>query len=374
MNTQTTFNNLHRNELFKGRLPEDIISNPNYSIFPGFIDVHVHLREPGFSYKETIATGTRAAICGGYSTVASMPNLNPVPDSIENLNVQLDIIKKDALVNVYPFAAITKGQLGNELSDIDALYDKVIGFSDDGRGVQSDEMMEKAMLKVKSHDSIIAAHCEVNSLAPSPESEYLQLERDLMLVSKTGVRYHMCHCSTKESIDLIRQAKKAGLPVTCETAPHYLIFTENDVQDSGNYKMNPPIRGLKDKEALLEAICDGTIDMIATDHAPHSSEEKSKGFAGSLNGIVGLETAFPLMYTYLVKAQVISLDRLIELMSIAPRKVFRIQDDGLCVFDLNQKYIIDPQCFKSKGRSCPYGGMEVYGKHIATSIKGVINE
>ncbi|MBE7067355.1 MAG: dihydroorotase [Ruminococcaceae bacterium] len=374
MNTQTTFNNLHRNELFKGRLPEDIISNPNYSIFPGFIDVHVHLREPGFSYKETIATGTRAAICGGYSTVASMPNLNPVPDSIENLNVQLDIIKKDALVNVYPFAAITKGQLGNELSDIDALYDKVIGFSDDGRGVQSDEMMEKAMLKVKSHDSIIAAHCEVNSLAPSPESEYLQLERDLKLVSKIGVRYHMCHCSTKESIDLIRQAKKAGLPVTCETAPHYLIFTENDVQDSGNYKMNPPIRGLKDKEALLEAICDGTIDMIATDHAPHSSEEKSKGFAGSLNGIVGLETAFPLMYTYLVKAQVISLDRLIELMSIAPRKVFRIQDDGLCVFDLNQKYIIDPQCFKSKGRSCPYGGMEVYGKHIATSIKGVINE
>lgn len=374
MNTQTTFNNLHRNELFKGRLPEDIISNPNYSIFPGFIDVHVHLREPGFSYKETIATGTRAAICGGYSTVASMPNLNPVPDSIENLNVQLDIIKKDALVNVYPFAAITKGQLGNELSDIDALYDKVIGFSDDGRGVQSDEMMEKAMLKVKSHDSIIAAHCEVNSLAPSPESEYLQLERDLKLVSKTGVRYHMCHCSTKESIDLIRQAKKAGLPVTCETAPHYLIFTENDVRDSGNYKMNPPIRGLKDKEALLEAICDGTIDMIATDHAPHSREEKSKGFAGSLNGIVGLETAFPLMYTYLVKAQVISLDRLIELMSIAPRKVFRIQDDGLCVFDLNQKYIIDPQCFKSKGRSCPYGGMEVYGKHIATSIKGVINE
>lgn len=374
MNTQATFNNLHRNELFKGRLPEDIISNPNYSIFPGFIDVHVHLREPGFSYKETIATGTRAAICGGYSTVASMPNLNPVPDSIENLNVQLDIIKKDALVNVYPFAAITKGQLGNELSDIDALYDKVIGFSDDGRGVQSDEMMEKAMLKVKSHDSIIAAHCEVNSLAPSPESEYLQLERDLKLVSKTGVRYHMCHCSTKESIDLIRQAKKAGLPVTCETAPHYLIFTENDVQDSGSYKMNPPIRGLKDKEALLEAICDGTIDMIATDHAPHSSEEKSKGFAGSLNGIVGLETAFPLMYTYLVKAQVISLDRLIELMSIAPRKVFRIQDDGLCVFDLNQKYIIDPQCFKSKGRSCPYGGMEVYGKHIATSIKGVINE
>ena len=374
MNTQANSNNLHRNELFKGRLPEDIISNPNYSIFPGFIDVHVHLREPGFSYKETIATGTHAALCGGYSGVASMPNLDPVPDSIENLNVQLDIIRKDAHVKVYPFASITKGQQGAELADIDGLYDKVIGFSDDGRGVQSDDMMAQAMRKVKGCDSIIAAHCEVNSLAPSPASEYLQLKRDLELVSKINVRYHMCHCSTKESVDLIRAAKKAGLPVTCETAPHYLIFTEKDVKDSGNYKMNPPIRSQEDKEALLEAIADGTIDMIATDHAPHSSEEKSKGFAASLNGIVGLETAFPLLYTHLVREKVISLDRLIELMSIAPRKVFRIENSGLCVFDLNSKYTINPENFKSKGRSCPYGGMEVYGKHIATSVEGECNE
>ncbi len=374
MEQHTNYNSLHKDELYKGRLPQDILSNPNYSIFPGFIDVHVHLREPGFSYKETIATGTRAALAGGYSGVASMPNLNPVPDSIDNLNVQLDIIKKDALTQVYPFASITKGQKGLELSDVGGLHNMVIGFSDDGRGVQSDDMMEKAMKEVKKYDSIIAAHCEVDSLAPTPESEYLQLERDLKLVNTINVRYHMCHCSTKESVNLIRQAKAAGLPVTCETAPHYLIFTEKDVQDSGNYKMNPPIRTQKDKEALIEAICDGTIDMIATDHAPHSKEEKSKGFAGSLNGIVGLETAFPLLYTHLVKTQVITLDKLIQLMSINPREVFRIKNDGLCAFDLNQKYTINPDAFMTMGRSCPYGGMEVYGKHIATSVKGATNE
>ena len=261
-------------------------------ILPGFVDVHVHLREPGFSYKETIESGTEAAAAGGFTAVCSMPNLDPPPDCIAGLKRQTEIIEKTAKIPVYPYGCITKGSRGNELADLDALAENVIAFTDDGKGVQSEDMMRTAMRKAASLNKIIAAHCEDERRGSTPESEYLQLKRDLALVSETGCQYHMCHASTKESVRLIREAKKAGLPVSAETAPHYLLFTEKDVRDSGDYKMNPPIRGEADRDALIEAVCDGTIDVIATDHAPHSYEEKSGGFQKSLNGIVGLETAF----------------------------------------------------------------------------------
>ncbi len=365
---------LSNSELFPSYISGALFpfSSDELVILPGFVDVHVHLREPGFSYKETIESGTLAAAAGGFTAVCSMPNLKPAPDSLENLMVQMDIIKSDAKIHVYPYGCITKGSKGEALSDMEELAEHVIAFTDDGKGVQSDEMMEKAMLKAKSLNKMIVAHCEVESCAPSPESEYLQVERDLKLVAKTGCKYHLCHASTKESIDLIRQAKKAGLNVSVETAPHYLLFTEDEILDSGDFKMNPPIRGQKDKEALIEGICDGTIDMIATDHAPHSAEEKNKGFKGSLNGIVGIETSFPLMYTNFVKKGLISLEKLIKLMSDNPRKIFNIptnQGDGILV-DLNTQIIVDRNKFKSMGRSMPYDGMKLYGKCLGTFING----
>ena len=341
-------------------------------ILPGFVDVHVHLREPGFSYKETIETGTLAAAAGGFTAVCSMPNLNPAPDSIENLKVQTDIISEKAKIHVYPYGCITKGSKGEALSDMDELAEHVIAFTDDGRGVQSDDMMRQAMLKAKSLNKMIVAHCEVESCAPSPESEYLQVERDLKLVSEIGCKYHLCHASTKESIEQIRQAKKAGLPVSVETAPHYLIFSDKDVKDSGDFKMNPPIRSQADKEALIEGICDGTIDMIATDHAPHSAEEKSRGFKNSLNGIVGIETSFPLMYTNFVKTKIISFEKLIQLMSDNPRNIFNIplyENDGIIV-DLSTQFTVDKNEFKSMGRAMPYDGMTLYGKCLGTFING----
>lgn len=362
----------------------------NLFIFPGFCDVHVHFREPGFSYKETIKTGSMAGLKGGYTTVCTMPNLKPVPDSLENLNVQLDIIKKDALINVIPYGSITKGQNGQELADFAKMAPFVAGFSDDGRGVQNDDMMLLAMQEAKRLNKIIVAHCEDNSLLNGgyihdgeyckqhghkgicSKSEWGQIARDIELVKKTGVSYHVCHISTKESVEIIRKAKSEGVDITSETAPHYLILNDGMLKDSGDYKMNPPIRSEEDRLALIEGIKDGTIDMIATDHAPHSKEEKSKGLSGSVNGIVGLETAFSLLYTNLVKGGIISLERLIELMSTNAKKRFNIEDNGYVVWDLEKKYVIDSNKFLSKGKSTPFNGYEVYGEHVLTIIDGKV--
>ena len=363
----------------------------NYYILPGFCDVHAHFREPGFEYKETISSGSESAINGGYTTVFTMPNLKPVPDSLENLNIQLNAIKKCDLIDVIPYGSITKGQMGEELSDMEDIAPYVCAFSDDGRGVQSDDMMEKAMLKAKSLNKLIVAHCEDNSLLNGgyihdgeyakmnghkgicSASEYKQIERDIKLVKKTGVKYHVCHISTKESVDIIRKAKAEGVDITCETGPHYLVFNDLNLQDDGRFKMNPPIRSEEDRLALIEGIKDGTIDMIATDHAPHSFEEKSKGLKGSLNGIVGLETAFPILYTNLVKTGIITLEKLIELMAINPRKRFGLTlNNDYAIWDLDSEYEIDSKDFKSKGKSSPFTGLKVYGKLIKTIKNGKI--
>ena len=358
--------------------------------FPGFIDVHVHLREPGFSYKETIETGTKASARGGYTAVCSMPNLKPAPDSVENLNLQLEKIKSDAVINVYPYACITVGEKGEEATPMEDLAEYAIGFSDDGRGVQNDDMMRQAMERAKKLDKIIAAHCEVNDLLNggyihdgeyakahghkgiSSASEYKQIERDLKLVEEIGCKYHVCHISTKESVDVIRKAKARGVNVTCETGPHYLVFSDSDLKEEGRFKMNPPIRSEEDRKALIEGICDGTIDMIATDHAPHSYEEKSKGLAGSLMGVVGIETAFPVLYTHLVKKGIITLEKLVELMSINPAKRFGIENNGFTVFDLNSEYKINPEDFLSMGKSTPFEGFLVNGECKLTVLDGKV--
>ncbi len=361
----------------------------NCFIFPAFCDVHVHLREPGFFYKETIATGTAASARGGYSDVFSMPNLKPVPDSVENMMIQRDIIERDAAINVHPYASITVGQNGEMLSDFEGLAPICAGFSDDGRGVQSEEMMRKAMIKAKELDKIIVAHCEDNSLlfggyihdgeyakenghkGICSESEWKPIARDLKLVEETGCKYHVCHISTKESVQIIREAKARGVDVTCETGPHYLVMNDSMLKDEGRFKMNPPIRSEEDRLALIEGIKDGTIDMIATDHAPHSAEEKSKGLAGSMMGIVGIETAFPILYTKLVKEGVITLEKLIELMAINPRKRFGLPEtEDYCVYDLEKAYRINPDEFLSKGRSTPFENELVYGKCKLTVCGG----
>lgn len=358
-------------------------------IFPAFCDVHVHFREPGFSYKETIRTGSLAAARGGYTDVCTMPNLNPVPDSAENIKKQIKIIERDAAVRVHPYAAITVGEKDEVLTDMKALAPYCAAFSDDGRGVQSEDMMREAMIKAKALGKIIAAHCEDNSLLCGgyihkgeyarlhghkgicAESEWKPIERDLRLAKETGCKYHVCHISCKESVELIRNAKANGVDVTCETAPHYLIFNDMDLKESGSFKMNPPIRSEEDRQALIKGLQDGTIDMIATDHAPHGSEEKSRGLENSLMGIVGLETAFPVMYTYLVKKGIITLERLIELIAINPRRRFGLQStDDICVYDLQSEYKIDPCEFKSKGKSTPFDGMTVSGKNLLTICGG----
>lgn len=376
---------------------DTVFNFDNFYIFPGFADVHVHLREPGFSYKETVLSGTKACARGGFTHVCSMPNLNPVPDCIENLQKQLDIIKNDAVINVIPFGSITVGQNGETLSDMKSMSDIVAGFSDDGKGVQSAEMMKTAMLTSKSLNKIISAHCEDNSLLNGgyihdgeyarlnnhkgicSESEWKPIERDIKLVKETGVKYHVCHISAKESVELIRQAKKEGIDITCETAPHYLVFCDNDLKDEGRFKMNPPIRSSSDRKSLIDGILDGTVDMIATDHAPHSFEEKSKGLCGSLNGIVGIETSFPVMYTHFVKTNVLSIDKLVQLMSVNPAERFGFNNKlqvgnvaNLTVFDLNSKYTIDCCEFESMGKSSPFDGMDVYGKCVLTIANGNI--
>ncbi len=353
--------------------------------FPGFCDVHVHFREPGFSYKETVFTGSMAAAAGGYTSVCTMPNLKPVPDSVENLGLQLDLIRSSAQIQVIPYGSITVGQVGETLSDFEGMAPDVIAFSDDGRGVQSDDMMAEAMRRAKKLGKMIVAHCEVNALLKggyihdgeyarknghkgiSSASEYEQIRRDLELVSKIGCSYHVCHISTKESVDLIRQAKKAGLDVTCETGPHYLVLDDSFLQEDGKFKMNPPLRSPEDRFALVEGIVDGTIDMIATDHAPHSAEEKAKGLSGSAFGIVGLETALPVVYTHLVKKGIISLERMVELFSTAPRKRFSLPaGKDMCFWDLEKKFTVDPSKFLTQGRATPFEGERLFGKCLMT--------
>ena len=341
-----------------------------YFIFPGLVDVHVHFREPGFSYKETIETGSAAAARGGYEAVCTMPNLNPVPDNLENLDKQLEIIKRDAKMKVLPFGSITCAQGGKELADLEAMAPYVCGFSDDGRGVDNSSLMREAMQRAKALGKVISAHCEDGTqIKDSPEAEWKQIERDVKLADETGVKYNVCHISTKESVEIIRDAKKSGVDITCETAPHYLLFSERDVLDDGRFRMNPPIRQEADRLALLEGICDGTIDMIATDHAPHSAEEKSHGLK-SLNGIVGLECAFPVLYTELVKKGVIPLEKLIALMSTNPARRFGIELDGFCVYDLENEYAINVADFASMGRCTPFENKRVFGKCLATVSGG----
>lgn len=361
------------------------VISKKYIIVPGLCDVHVHFREPGFSYKETIASGSAAAAHGGYTAVCTMPNLDPVPDSAEHLQVQLDAIERGAAIKVLPYGAITVGEKGEKLADMEAMSDKVCAFSDDGKGVQNDEMMREAMTAAKRLGKIIAAHCEDNSLlfggyihdgeyarmhghrGISSASEYKQIERDLRLAEETGCAYHVCHISTKESVELIRQAKTHGVNVTCETAPHYLVLCDEDMQEDGRFKMNPPLRSREDKKALIEGIKDGTIDMIATDHAPHSAEEKGRGLEKSLMGIVGLETAFPVLYTELVTKNIITLDRLVELMSFKPKERFGIDtNNDFAVFDISEAYKIDPKDFLSMGRATPFAGREVFGRCLLT--------
>ncbi len=362
-----------------------------YVLFPGFCDVHVHFREPGFSYKETIASGSRAAARGGFTAACPMPNLNPVPDCAAHMALQREIIDRDACIRLYPYAAITRGEKGEELADLEALAPCAVAFSDDGRGVQSRELMRQAMLRAKALGKLIVAHCEDNRLLRGgvihdgayarahghkgicSESEWRQVERDLELVRETGCGYHVCHVSTRESVALIRSAKAEGLDVSCETAPHYLTLDENDLREEGRFKMNPPLRAPADREALIEGLRDGTVDLIATDHAPHSVEEKARGLDGSAFGIVGLETAFPVLYTKLVKTGLLSLDRLIDCLAVAPRKRFGIPlGQDYTVWDLGSAVRVDPADFLSMGRATPFEGMELYGKCLLTVCGGKV--
>ena len=366
-------------------------ASSDYVIFPGFCDVHVHFREPGFFYKETMLSGSLAAARGGYTAVCTMPNLNPVPDNAENLKAQTDIIDRDAKIAVYPYGSLTVGQKGVELADMKSMADRAIAFSDDGKGVQSAELMRQAMLQAKALGKIVVAHCEDEKLlfggyihdgvyakenghkGICSESEWGPIARDIELARETGCAYHVCHISCKESVELIRKAKAEGVDITCETAPHYLILDENDLQEDGRFKMNPPLRSTEDRLALIEGIKDGTIDMIATDHAPHSIEEKSRGLSGSAFGIVGIETAFPLLYTKLVKENVISLEKLIELLAVNPRLRFNIPfGEDYTLWNLNEEFTVDPNEFLSKGKATPFTGEKLYGRCYLTVSNGKI--
>lgn len=377
-----------------GAVSEFLCSNkefntPDYTVFPGFCDVHVHFREPGFSYKETVLTGSLAAAHGGYTAVCTMPNLSPVPDCVKNLKKQTEIIGRDALVNIYPYGSVTVGQNGKVLSDMQALSDYVVAFSDDGKGIQNEELMLEAMNAARKVGKTVVAHCEDNSLlcggyihkgeyarihghrGISSESEWRPIERDLNLVRETGASYHVCHISCKESVELIEKAKREGLDVTCETAPHYLLLDDGNLCEDGRFKMNPPLRSSEDRKALVEGLKNGVIDMIATDHAPHSREEKSRGLEKSAFGVVGLETAFPVMYTSLVRTGIITLEKLVDLMTSAPRMRFKIpMNDGFTVWKLNEKYAIDSRDFLSKGSATPFEGAEVFGKCYLTVCNG----
>ena len=367
------------------------LNSSKYAVFPGFCDVHVHFREPGFSYKETMISGSRASARGGYTAGCTMPNLNPLPDSVENLQQQLQLIEAGACIHVYPYGAITVGEKGEEMADLAGMAPNVIGFSDDGRGVQSDDMMRAAMRKAKELGKMIVAHCEVNELLRGgyihdgeyakqhghrgicSESEWAQIERDLKLVEEIGCAYHVCHISTKESVDIIRAAKARGVNVTCETGPHYLVMDDSMLQEDGRFKMNPPLRSKEDRQALVAGIIDGTIDCIATDHAPHSAEEKAKGLEKSAFGVVGIETAFPICYTYLVKTGIITMDKLMDLLVHNPRKRFNLPlGEDFSIWDLDAAYEIDPQDFLSMGKATPFQGWKVCGKCLLTVCDGKI--
>ena len=367
------------------------LASSEYVFLPGFCDVHVHFREPGFSYKETIETGSKASAKGGYTAVCTMPNLNPVPDSVANLQLQKRLIEEQAVIHVYPYGAITVGEKGEELANLEGMAPDVIGFSDDGRGVQSDDMMRQAMLRAKELNKMIVAHCEVNELLRGgyihdgeyakahghkgicSASEYEQIARDLKLVEEIGCKYHVCHISTKESVDIIRKAKARGVDVTCETGPHYLVMDDSFLQEHGRFKMNPPLRSAEDRKALVEGLLDGTIDMIATDHAPHSAEEKGKGLAGSAFGVVGIETAFPVLYTHLVKPGVLTMEKLVQLLAINPRKRFDIpMGKDFTVWDLNKEFTVDPETFLSKGKATPFEGWPLQGECVLTVCDGKI--
>ena len=364
-------------------------ASDEYMFLPGFCDVHVHFREPGFSYKETIETGSKASARGGYTAVCTMPNLNPVPDSVENLQIQRKLIEEQAVIHVYPYGAITVGEKGEVLADLEGMAKDVIGFSDDGRGVQSDDMMRQAMLRAKALDKMIVAHCEVNELLRGgyihdgdyakahghkgicSASEYEQIARDLKLVEQIGCKYHVCHISTKESVEIIRQAKARGVDVTCETGPHYLVMDDSFLQEDGRFKMNPPLRSPEDRKALVEGLLDGTIDMIATDHAPHSAEEKARGLAGSMFGVVGIETAFPVLYTHLVKPGILTMEKLVELLAVNPRNRFGIpMGNDFTVWDLSKEFTVDPESFLSKGKATPFAGWPLLGECVLTVCDG----
>lgn len=384
---------------FDGNIDRVVDALGKYFLIPGFADVHTHLREPGFSYKETIKTGTLAGARAGYNVLLTMPNLNPVPDCAENLKVQTDIIKKDAVIDVIPFASITKGRKGaGEVVDFKSMANKAAGFSDDGTGVQTEELMKKAMTECAKTGKIISAHCEVNDLLHGgyihdgeyckkhnhkgicSESEWAQIERDCRLAEETGCKYHVCHISTKESVEIIRRAKARGVHVTCETGPHYLTMCDKDLQENGRFKMNPPLRGEDDMKALIEGVLDGTIDVIATDHAPHSAEEKSKGLEKSLMGVVGLETAFAVLNTKLVKTGVISLEKLIDMMSVKPREIFGLsggkiaegESADLALIDADKEWIVNPEKFVTMGRATPFEGWKLQGDNLMTILRGEI--
>lgn len=370
-----------------------------YFLIPGFVDVHTHLREPGFSYKETIKTGTLAGAKAGYNVLCTMPNLDPAPDTAENLKVQTDIIDRDAVIDVLPFATITKGRKGvGEIVDFASMADKAIGFSDDGTGVQTDELMKQAMTECAKLGKIISAHCEVNDLLKGgyihdgeyakahnhkgicSESEWAQIERDCLLAEETGCQYHVCHISTKESVDIIRRAKARGVKVTCETGPHYLTMCDMDLQEDGRFKMNPPLRSAEDRQALIDGVLDGTVDVIATDHAPHSADEKSRGLEKSAMGVVGLETAFAVLYTKLVKTGVITLEKLIEMMSVKPREIFGIEGGvikegapaNLCLLDIEKEWVVEPENFVTMGRATPFENWKLQGENLLTILRGEI--
>ena len=376
---------------------DKVVDCSSLIVTAGLVDLHVHLREPGFSAKETIATGTAAAAHGGFTTVCAMPNLNPAPDSVENLQQQLDIIERDAKVKVLPYATITRERYGRELVDFESMASKVAGFSDDGSGVQSEDMMRQAMEAAVKSDSIIAAHCEVDALLKKgyihdgeyaaknghrgicSESEWAQIERDIKLAEEIGCRYHVCHISTKESVALIRDAKARGVKITCETGPHYLTMCDLDLQEEGRFKMNPPIRSAADRDALVEGLKDGTVDVVATDHAPHTAEEKSRGLELSAMGVVGLETSFAVIYTKLVKEGVISLEKAIDVLAEAPRRIFSLggglkegEAADIAIFDLNAEYDVDPTTFHSMGRSTPFEGWHLWGECRMTLVDGRI--
>lgn len=376
---------------------DKVIDCHSLTIMSGLVDLHVHLREPGFSAKETIATGTMAAAAGGFTTVCPMPNLSPAPDSVENLEKELELIRRDAKVKVIPYATITRKRYGRELVDFDSMKDSVAGFSDDGSGVQSEEVMRQAMQEAARTNSIIAAHCEITALLRKgyihdgeyaqkhnhrgicSESEWGQIERDIELAREAGCRYHVCHISTKESVELIRQAKAEGVKITCETAPHYLTMCDMDLQEDGRFKMNPPIRSAEDRDALIAGVQDGTIDVIATDHAPHTAEEKSRGLEFSAMGVVGLETSFAVIYTKLVKAGIISLEKAVEIMSAAPRRIFGLggglavgERADIAIFDLNEKWSVNPAEFKTMGRATPFEGWQLQGRCRMTLVDGEV--